>query len=101
MELSCALTEKPELHTVGTVHVLCDASLKLRERDPQQALRVADVAVAIAEALSPERYNPMTRTEARAAALLERGNALRSLTRYPEALEALEERCRCRSGHSQ
>lgn len=86
-----ALAEKPQLHSVGAVRVLCDASLELRERDPQQALRVADEAISIAEVLSAERYDEPTRTEARAAALYERANVLRYLTRYSEALSTLDD----------
>jgi tetratricopeptide (TPR) repeat protein len=86
-----ALRDAPALHSVGIVHVLCDASLKLREREPQHALRLADEAISIARVLSAERYDETSRTEALAESLLERGNVLRYLTRYAESLETLDE----------
>jgi tetratricopeptide (TPR) repeat protein len=85
-----ALAEKVELYTAGVVRVLCEAARKLREQNPEHALTVANEAAAIAEMLPADRYDALTRSELRADAQLERGNALRYLTRYEEALEALD-----------
>jgi tetratricopeptide (TPR) repeat protein len=85
-----ALSEKPVLHTVGVVRVLCDAARKLREQDPKNALTVANEAASIAELLPQLRYDDTMRAEMRASAQLERANALRYLGRFEEALEALD-----------
>jgi tetratricopeptide (TPR) repeat protein len=85
-----ALAEKPVLHTVGVVRVLCDAARQLREQNPRHALRIADEAATIAELLDGRRYDNVMRAEMRGAAQLERANALRYLGRFEEALEALD-----------
>src|SRR5206468_12380199 len=84
------LSEKMILHTAGVVRVLCSSARGLREKNPEHALRVADEAASIAEMLPPQRYDAVTANELRASAHLERGNALRYLTRYGEALDALD-----------
>jgi tetratricopeptide (TPR) repeat protein len=86
-----ALASKPGLYTEGTVKVLCEASKRSREHNPKHALQLADMALRIAARLPEKQYDAATRAEAIADAQLERGNALRYLTQYDDALKALNE----------
>jgi tetratricopeptide (TPR) repeat protein len=78
------------MHTAGVVRRLCTESRELRERQPMHALVVTDAAIAIADQLPAARYPAALLDELRGEAWLQRGNVLRYLGRYPEALDALD-----------
>ncbi|HEY6138961.1 MAG TPA: hypothetical protein VI670_14465 [Thermoanaerobaculia bacterium] len=81
---------RAELQNAGAIRVLCTQSRSLREKQPMHALTLADTAVALCERLAPERYPPTLMAELRGGAWLERANALRCLSRFAEALDALD-----------
>lgn len=85
-----ALSEQRAMHTAGVVRLLCSVSRELREREPKQALALADEALAVAQSLSPDRYTEAVRTELRAGAWFERSNVLRYLGDFSEALHSLD-----------
>ena len=64
--------------------------VSLVARVPADALRIAEVAIATADALSPADYSPATVARLRARAWKDRALPLRDLARYPEAIEALD-----------
>lgn len=84
------VTARLEMRTAGVARLLSAESRKYRERQPMHALVLADTAIAIADQLSAERYPLPLLDDLRGNAWLERANVLRSLGRYPEALDALD-----------
>jgi len=58
-------------------------------RNPAEALRISDLASAIADGLSPERYSPLELARIRGCVKRDRALPLRILARYPEALAEL------------
>ena len=60
------------------------------ERNPTQALAVANLAAAIAETISASAYPPLVVAQIRSTALRDRANALRHLGRLDEAYDAIE-----------
>jgi tetratricopeptide (TPR) repeat protein len=85
-----AIADNRAMQTAGMVRLLCEVSRKLREKDPKHALRLADVAIAVAARLRAERYAEDMRREMRGAAWFERANVLRYLGNFSEALLALD-----------
>lgn len=84
------VTSNPAMRTAGVTRRLSAESRALRERQPMHALVLADAAIAIADQLSPQRYSDTLIDELRGGGWLERGNVLRYLGRYEEALDALD-----------
>jgi tetratricopeptide (TPR) repeat protein len=85
-----SLAASPELRSSAAVEQLIDEIRNRVERTPADALTLADVATSIAEALPAKLYPAVVLAQLRAAAWKERGLALRYLTRYEEALAAIE-----------
>jgi tetratricopeptide (TPR) repeat protein len=86
-----AIAETEAMHTAGVVRMLCTVSRDLRERNPKQALALANEAVAVAECLPAGRYSQSLRGELRASAWLERANVQRYLGDFTEALRSLDQ----------
>jgi tetratricopeptide (TPR) repeat protein len=84
------VASSPAMRTSGVVRKLCATARELRERQPMHALTIADAAVALADQLPRDRYPSTLVDELRGNSWLERGNVLRYLGRYPEALDALD-----------
>lgn len=77
----------PKLQTAGAVRVLCAEANKRHEKRPLFSIDIADAAFTIARALPK---GPGSRRRfSMALSLRERGNALRYLGRFKDALEAL------------
>ena len=61
------------------------------ERNPAEALAVANLAAAVAETVSATAYPPLVIAQIRSTALRDRANALRYLGRLDEAYDAIED----------
>jgi tetratricopeptide (TPR) repeat protein len=83
------LAEEPELRNSAALEQLSEEVRRLLDREPREALAVSDVATAIAEAISGDDYPDTVLAQLRATAWKDRSNALRYLSRYPEAIEAI------------
>jgi tetratricopeptide (TPR) repeat protein len=81
------LSARPELRTEGLIRRIIREGRKDYDRHAERALRLLEVGVTIANSLS----NVTAIAEQRATLAKERANALRMLSRYPEALESLDE----------
>jgi tetratricopeptide (TPR) repeat protein len=81
---------KPEFQTAGAVRVLCAEANAACERQPTQALTLADAAIVIAEALSSTHDLGQSIELLRGLAWKERANALRYLSNFQGALDALD-----------
>ncbi|HVR37850.1 MAG TPA: hypothetical protein VMU84_02055 [Thermoanaerobaculia bacterium] len=86
-----AIAHDRRFRTGGVVRLLCRATVDARESDPERALELVDIAVAIAEVLEP-RGNPGAGAvwELRGTAWKERANALRLLGRLRDAVDAVD-----------
>lgn len=85
------LTTERSYRTAGVVRRLLRAANESCEREPLDALTMADTAAGLAGVLDNGRYPQSVITSLRATAAKERANALRFLGRYDEALAALDE----------
>lgn len=81
------LSAKPELRTEGLIRRLIREARGEYDRRAERALTLLEVGVTIANSLS----DVAAIAEQRATLAKERANALRMLSRYPEALESLDE----------
>jgi tetratricopeptide (TPR) repeat protein len=84
-----ALAQNRNLHTSGALERLSAIVNDAAAKDPKYALSVAELAVAIAEALPQTAYPPVTMAQIRALAWKDLGNTLRRLGRYDECLRVL------------
>lgn len=84
------LRERPELQNSGSLGRLAQEVEKRLDTDPREALAIAELALAIAEALAPGAYVPLVLAQLRAHAWRDRGQALSYLGRYDEALSAFD-----------
>lgn len=85
------LSAEPTYRTAGVARRLLSSAHDNCERQPLNALTIADSAAAVASALDDKRYPRGVIGSLRASAAKERANALRALGRYDEALSALNE----------
>jgi tetratricopeptide (TPR) repeat protein len=83
------LAEEPELRNSAALEQLSEEVRRLLDREPREALALSNVATAIAETLSGNDYADAILAPMRATAWKDRANALRYLSRYPEAIEAI------------
>jgi tetratricopeptide (TPR) repeat protein len=87
-----AIESDPRYRTAGVVRKLCDSSAEAREDQPRHALKLADAALAIVDALRVEQsYEPDVLANLRGNVGRERANALRYLSRHDDALAALDD----------
>lgn len=82
------LATKRCYQTGGVVRKLIAEAATLHEREPLQALRFADAAISIADALPADLYPASGVYELRGTAWKERANALTRLGRFDDGLEA-------------
>jgi tetratricopeptide (TPR) repeat protein len=80
----------PELRNVGAVERLGREIERRLDRDPREALAIAETATEIADALDTQMYPPVMVAQKRAHAWKDRAQALCYLARFEEALEALD-----------
>ena len=78
------------LRNNAALEQLSDEVRKRLERDPAQALAIANLAAAIAETIPASTYPPLVIAQIRSTALRDRANALRYLGRLDEAYDAIE-----------
>jgi len=84
------LAESKALRNNAALEQISEEVRKRLERDPAQALTVADLAAAIAETIPASNYPPLVMAQIRSTALRDRANALRYLGRLDEAFDAVE-----------
>jgi tetratricopeptide (TPR) repeat protein len=83
------IPNKPEYQTGGVARLLCKRANGMCTRKPLYALVLAEAAVRISEDLPDASYPRSTIHELRGESWKEQANALVSLGRFDEALEAL------------
>lgn len=85
-----ALSERPELQTVGALERLGNLFAATLTKDPIAAMAIAELAVAAAEDSGPDAYPAPIAAQVRAHAWKDLGKALRFLGRNREALDAFD-----------
>ncbi len=85
-----SLASRASLHTVGALEALAREVEARLDREPREALVIAELATSIAAAIPAMTYPPIVVAQARAHAWKDRGQALCYLARHDEALEALD-----------
>jgi tetratricopeptide (TPR) repeat protein len=85
-----ALAAAPELQSSAAVEQLIEEVRKCGERTPAEALTLAEVATTIAESLPVNSYPAVVLAQVQATAWKERAHALRYLSRFEDALAAIE-----------
>ena len=83
------LATRPELQTNAALEKLSDEVRRRLDRNPREALALAELATTIADALPETAYPAVTLAQIRAMAWKDRANALRFLGRYDETFEAI------------
>jgi tetratricopeptide (TPR) repeat protein len=84
------LANRTELRTAGVLERLGREVEARLDREPREALAIAELATAIADALPESAYPPIVIAQVRAHAWKDRGQALCYLARHDEALDALD-----------
>ncbi|HEV2719881.1 MAG TPA: hypothetical protein VG323_07655, partial [Thermoanaerobaculia bacterium] len=85
-----SLAERPDFQTNAALERLSDEVRRRLERNPREALALAELATTIADALPETAYPAVTLAQIRAMAWKDRAKSLRFLTRIPEAFDALK-----------
>ena len=83
------LAAHPEFQTNAALERLGEEVHRRIDRNPREALALADLAVAIADALPEGLYPSVTLAQIRATAWKDRATVLRFLGRIPETFEAI------------
>jgi tetratricopeptide (TPR) repeat protein len=84
------LAESKALRNNAALEQLSDLVRKRLERNPSEALAIANLAAAIAETIPTSTYPPLVIAQIRSTALRDRANTLRYLGRLAEAYDAIE-----------
>jgi tetratricopeptide (TPR) repeat protein len=84
-----SLAALPEFQTNAALERLGDEVRRRLDRNPREALALAELATTIADALPATMYPAVTLAQIRAMAWKDRANALRFLGRYDDTFEAL------------
>lgn len=84
-----SLANVPEFQTNAALERLGDEVRRRLDRNPREALALAELATTIADALPATAYPAVTLAQIRAMAWKDRANALRFLGRIPEALDSV------------
>jgi tetratricopeptide (TPR) repeat protein len=85
-----SLAQRTDLHTSGALERLGQEVEKRLDVDPREALAIAEIAAAIADALPNDSYPAIMLAQLRAHAWKDLGQALSFLGRYDDALRALD-----------
>jgi tetratricopeptide (TPR) repeat protein len=85
------LAAQPQLQNMGVVDRLAAIVALQLTREPQYALTLAQLAVALSDALPVDAYPIVSRAQARALARKELGKTLSFLGRHDESVEAFEQ----------
>lgn len=83
------LAADARLQTNAALERLGDEVRRRLDRNPREALALAELATTIADALPSTTYPAVTLAQIRAMAWKDRANALRFLGRYPETFQAV------------
>jgi tetratricopeptide (TPR) repeat protein len=84
------LAESTSLHNNAALEQLSEEVRNRLERNPAEALAVANVAASIAESIPDGIYPPLVTAQIRSTALRDRANALRYLGGLDEAYDVIE-----------
>lgn len=84
------LSTRDDFRTNGVLERLGQEVDRRLDSDPREALAIAELATEIADTLEPDAYQPVLLVQTRAAAWKDRGQALCYLSRYDEALAAID-----------
>ncbi len=84
------LSENPALRNGGVLDRISKEIVAWMESDAQKALTLATVATIIADELAADTYPAVVIAQIRANAWKDRAGALRYLSRYDEAIDAIE-----------
>ena len=84
------LATRPEFQTNAALEKLGDEVRRRLDRNPREALALAELATAIADGLPETAYPTVTLAQIRAMAWKDRANALRFMGRIPETFDALK-----------
>lgn len=84
------LASRATLHTVGAVEAFGQEVEARLDREPREALAIAELATQIAESIPAASYPAIVIAQVRAHAWKDRGQALCYLARHEQALEALD-----------
>lgn len=84
------LAARPDLQTAGALDQFSKEIDRRLDHDPREALSIAELATNIAEAIADDAYPRVTLAQLRSHAWKDRGQALCYLSRYDDALCALE-----------
>jgi tetratricopeptide (TPR) repeat protein len=84
------LAESKSLRNNAALEQLSDEVRKRLERNPTEALAIANLAASVAETISAAVYPPLVVAQMRSTTLRDRANALRHLGRLDEAYDAVE-----------
>ena len=84
------LAARPEFQTNAALERLGEEVHRRIDRNPREALALADLAVAIADRLPEGTYPSVTLAQIRATAWKDRATVLRFLGRIPETFEAIQ-----------
>jgi tetratricopeptide (TPR) repeat protein len=83
------LATRPEFQTNAALERLGEEVRRRLDRNPREALALAELATTIADGLPEKTYPAVTMAQIRAMAWKDRANALRVLGRLADAIEAL------------
>jgi tetratricopeptide (TPR) repeat protein len=84
------LAQSNALRNNAALEQISEEVRKRLERNPTQALAIANLAAAIAETIPASSYPPLVIAQIRSTALRDRANTLRHLGRLDEAYDAIE-----------
>lgn len=85
-----SLAERPEFQTNAALEKLSDEVRRRIERNPREALALAQLATTIADSLPENVYPAVTLAQIRAMAWKDRATTLRFLGRYDETFVAIQ-----------
>lgn len=85
-----SLATRAELANVGAIERLGREVEARLDREPREALAIAELATAVADALPANAYPPIVIAQVRAHAWKDRGQSLCYLAKHEEALQALD-----------
>jgi tetratricopeptide (TPR) repeat protein len=81
----------PELCNAGVVHELCERAYQILEQSPAESIELSKLAISISDRLPASSYATNTILHLRGRAWKEHGLALRWVSRYDDALGALDQ----------
>lgn len=84
------LATRPEFQTNAALERLGEEVRRRLDRNPREALALAELATTIADGLPEKTYPAVTMAQIRAMAWKDRANALRFLGKIPEAFTAIQ-----------